>query len=187
MINPMLLEAAKKSPEQLQADMLAAQEKAKAKMEADLDAAQKLAQEGWLTIPVPVGEVEHELWDEDGGHLTDKKGNVVTEMRPRYVNAYCRVKAKGDPSTMEFKLPLHPEIAAQYEVRNIPALNLIRREQVSRDLKDLLPCIEQYSKLKYEEGVAIAKGYHADAHTCSGQAEMVMADIRYIINGETGE
>jgi hypothetical protein len=183
MMNPMLMDAAKKTAEQLQADMLAAQEKLKAKMQSDLDDMDKLEREGWLTIPVPVGEQEiDEIFE-----LSDGREETRTVTRPRYVNAYCRNKVKGDPSTMEFRMPLHPEIAAQYEVRNIPALNLIRKEQPSRNLDEVFAYIDQYAKCKYEEGVAIAKGYHADAHTSAGQAEMVMADIRYIISGDVGE
>lgn len=185
MLNPMLMEASKKTPEQLQADMLAAQEKMKAKMESDLNELDKMMREGWMTIPVPVGEQEIEVGD--GGDQPDYECVSRTVTRTRFVNAYCRLKIKGDPSTMEFRLPLHPEVAAQYEVRNIPALNLIRKDQMSRDLKDLQPLMVRYSMAKFNEGVALAKGYHADVKSQQEVAEAIWADILYVITGDTGE
>ncbi len=175
-----LINAQNKTPEQLQADMLATQDKLKAKAVVEAEERLKLSQEGWVTIPVPVGEIDIEEIGGDGKSIT-------TVIQPRYVNAYCRLKSKGDPSTMEFRLPLHPEIDAQYEIRNIPALNLIKRGQMSRNLADVETLLTEYSKCRYEEGFAIAKGFHADANDWREKAEAHLADIRYIVNGVTGE
>ncbi len=184
--NPILANAQQKSPEQLTQDILKTQEILQTKMEQETKERMELLTQGWIELPVPVGSEEVEVVTDNDTGLGSE---TIVITKTKYAKTHMRHKIPGDPSSIEFRTPLPYQIAEQYEIRNIPSQMLILKSQSSRNLAELMDYIEKYAKLRYDEGIArgIPNNTQQNAQELSTLAELVLADIRYIIDGTTGE